>query len=113
MSFWNVLFILLIFIPLLLLWVFALVDLFHRHDLSGWAKALWAIAIVLLPLLGMLIYFITRPPSEEEQAAALRAADERRSAGVTEQLTQLAALNEQGVLTDKEFKKEKAKLLSS
>jgi len=43
------------------LWVFALWDIFSRHDLSGWVKALWAIAIVLVPLFGMLVYFIARP----------------------------------------------------
>jgi len=59
-SFWDVFFTLLIFLPLVMLWVFTLIDVFQRSDLSGIAKALWAIAVVLLPILGMLIYFLLR-----------------------------------------------------
>ena len=113
MGFWEVFFILLVFIPLVMLWVFALVDLFQRNDLSGWAKALWAIAIVLFPLLGLLVYFIVRPPSAEEEAAI--ADDTRRQAGgdVADQIEKLAALHDQGVLTDEEFQQQKRKLLDS
>jgi hypothetical protein len=57
----SIFFLILIYVPLILLWVFTLVNLSHREDLSGTAKGLWAVAIVLLPLIGMLIYFITRP----------------------------------------------------
>jgi hypothetical protein len=31
-------------------------DLFRRHDLGGWSKALWSIFIIVLPFLGVLIY---------------------------------------------------------
>jgi hypothetical protein len=40
--------------------VFVSVD-FRRPDLSGWAKAGWALVILLLPLLGTLIYLVARP----------------------------------------------------
>ena len=68
MTFWQVFLTLMIFVPLLMLWVFTLVDLFHRRDLSGAARALWAVAIVLLPLIAMVIYFIMREsrPSETD-----------------------------------------------
>jgi type VI protein secretion system component VasK len=112
-SFWELFFILLIFIPLLMLWIFALADLFRRHDLSGWAKALWAIAIVLLPLLGMLIYFLTRPSDEEEQEQARRAAEQEQAVNVTQQLGDLAKLQKKGVITEDEFQQQKAKLLGS
>jgi hypothetical protein len=29
------------------------IDLFRSYDLSGWAKALWFIFILLLPLIGV------------------------------------------------------------
>lgn len=112
MSFWELFFILLIFIPLLMLWIFALADLFRRHDLSGWAKALWAIAIVLLPLLGLLIYFIARP-SEADQETARRAAEQQQATTVTQQLEDLAKLEKKGVITKKEFQQQKAKLLGT
>jgi hypothetical protein len=33
----------------------ALVDLFRRHDVSGWAKATWVVFIVILPWIGVLV----------------------------------------------------------
>ncbi len=41
--------------------VYAFIDNFRRHDHSGWAKAGWALVIVIIPLLGTLIYLIARP----------------------------------------------------
>src|ERR1051325_7340443 len=35
-----------------------LVDVFRRHDLSGWGKAGWTILMVFLPFLGVFIYLI-------------------------------------------------------
>lgn len=63
-DFWWGLIWLTLFIPLMFLWGFALWDVFSRHDLRGWAKALWAIAIVVFPLFGLLVYFIARPNEE-------------------------------------------------
>ena len=103
-SFWDTFWTLLIFIPLLLLWIFTLVDLFKNPNVSGLAKALWAIAIVLLPIIGMIVYFVVLYPSEETAAAS-------GSADAAEQLTQLAALRDQGVLTEEEFQREKDKVL--
>jgi hypothetical protein len=60
-EFWWGLIWLTLFIPLMFLWGFALWDVFSRHDLRGWAKALWAIGIVFFPLVGLLVYFIARP----------------------------------------------------
>ena len=113
MTFWELFFILLIFVPLIMLWVFALVDLFRRHDLAGWTKALWVIAILIFPILGMLIYFITRKPSEEEEKAARDYYREMSGADVPEQLERLADLHDKGVLTDEEFSAQKAMLLGS
>jgi len=113
MSFAEFFLLLVVWIPLLLLWIFTLVDLFRRKDLSGLAKGLWLLAIVLLPIFGMLIYFITRPPSPEEQEAARQYY--RNAAGdvdVTDQLERLAELRDKGVLTDEEFTREKDKLLN-
>jgi hypothetical protein len=111
-TFWQIFFILLVFIPLVMLWIFALVDLFHRKELSGLAKALWVLAILLLPLLGMLIYFIARKPTaEEERAMAEYAQGNAGGTNIADDLERLAALHDKGVLTDEEFATEKAKLL--
>lgn len=67
-GFWEAFFLLLVFVPLVFLWAFGLVDLFRRRDLAGWAKGLWALFIVLVPLVGMLVYFIARPAAADERA---------------------------------------------
>ena len=41
--------------------IYAFIDNFRRRDHGGWAKALWALIIVVLPLLGTLIYLVARP----------------------------------------------------
>ena len=39
----------------LLITVFA--DLFRRHDISGWIKAIWVIAVVVFPYVAVLALF--------------------------------------------------------
>ena len=41
--------------------VWAFIDNFRRPDHSGWAKAGWALLIIVVPLVGVLIYLIARP----------------------------------------------------
>ena len=41
--------------------IYAFIDNFRRHDHHGWAKAGWALLILIVPLLGTLIYLIARP----------------------------------------------------
>ena len=46
----------------LIVWFWLLItiasDLFRRHDISGWAKALWVIALVVVPYIGVFAYLI-------------------------------------------------------
>jgi hypothetical protein len=64
MDFWDLFWLFLIFIPLTILWLYTVVDIFRRPDEGGLTKFLWLSLILFLPLLGMLIYFIARPPDE-------------------------------------------------
>ena len=58
-TFWQVFIILIVWILLILLWVFALVALFSSRDgLAGWQVALWLLGIVLLPIVGSVIYLV-------------------------------------------------------
>ena len=41
--------------------IWAFIDNFTRRDHSGWAKAGWALLILVLPLLGVIIYIAWRP----------------------------------------------------
>ena len=33
-------------------------DLFRRHDISGWIKAIWVIAVIVFPYIAVLAYLI-------------------------------------------------------
>src|SRR6476659_6535487 len=35
-------------------------DLFRRHDISGWGKALWVLALILTSYFGIFAYLITQ-----------------------------------------------------
>jgi hypothetical protein len=51
----------------LLITVFA--DLFRRHDMSGWIKALWVIFVIVLPYLGVFVYLISQGRHMAERSA--------------------------------------------
>ena len=42
-------------------------DVFRRHDLSGFAKVLWLIFVIVLPFLGVFIYLIANNQGMTEQ----------------------------------------------
>jgi len=66
------------FVAILAIWLFIVTfaDIFTRPDLSGWAKAGWVLLIFILPVIGILIYVIARPPEEEvAMRGILRARD--------------------------------------
>jgi hypothetical protein len=117
-SFWDAFFLLLIYIPLILIWGFAVFDVFRRDDLSGGLKALWLVCIVFVPFFGTLIYLLFRRPgaTPEERAAiddASRDFVARYSPSSTaEQLSVLADLHDRGKLSDEEFATEKSRLLA-
>lgn len=69
-TFVEILLIMFIFIPLTLLWVFALIDIFARPDVSGWGKAAWVLVILVVPWFGALIYIATRPSDLEQDVRA-------------------------------------------
>src|SRR5438105_4415787 len=119
LTFWGVFWLLLIYIPLLLIWGFALVDIFRRDDLDGWMKVLWVAVVILVPFFGTLIYLLFRQPGATPQER--QAIDQENRAFVqhyapgstTEQLRVLADLHDRGKLTDEEFTAEKTRVLTS
>ncbi len=54
-----------ILVPLLVVWAIALVDIVRR-PMSGKAKAVWIVVVVVFPFAGTLVYFLLRKPTEEE-----------------------------------------------
>ena len=46
-----------------------LVDVFRRHDLSGWGKAGWTIFMIVLPFVGVLTYLVMHSKDMAERRA--------------------------------------------
>jgi uncharacterized membrane protein len=61
-------FVLMFMLMYLTLFIFLFMDIFGREDLSGWGKAGWVLLLFVLPLLGSLIYIVTRSVSRSHEA---------------------------------------------
>ena len=44
------------------------IDIFRSPDLSGWAKALWFLFVLFIPIIGVLVYLIARGGSMHERS---------------------------------------------
>ncbi len=114
MTFWDFLWLFFVIVPLTLLWIFALVDVFSRRDLSGWAKALWVVAILVFPWLGVLVYLIARPPEVAGAFAQPAPAPTEypvTPTSVADELERLSRLQREGIITEEEYKTAKAAVL--
>ena len=120
-AFWTILEIV-VFVLWIWLVISIFVDIFRSHDLSGVAKALWVLGILVLPLVGVLVYLIVR--GGEMHDRALRSAQAQQEAmqhyfrhlsggpSMADELNRLADLRDRGVLSPEEFETAKAKVLS-
>jgi predicted PurR-regulated permease PerM len=123
--FLNVLWdILIIFAWILFIWIAitVLIDVFRRHDISGWVKALWVIFIVIVPWIGVLVYLIVNHEgmnerSNREAAAAQTQFDDyvRQTAGTGGPASEIAKAKElldNGTISQQEYDAIKAKVLA-
>jgi Short C-terminal domain/Phospholipase_D-nuclease N-terminal len=107
-----------IFFFVVWLWLFITVagDLFRRHDISGWGKALWVIVLILIPYIAILVYLVTqgRGMAERNTHRAQETRDElRRVVGfsVADEIAKLDALRKSGSITDAEFTRLRTQLM--
>lgn len=98
-----------------------LMDLFRDHEMSGWGKALWCLAIIVFPVLASLVYLIfrgsgMRDRAVQQQAEAKKAFDEyvRETAGTSpvDELRKLDKLRKSGAVSEEEFARMKEKILA-
>ena len=74
MSVWEVfvwMFWFYVVVSCLLILITAIVDVFRDPELNGWARALWVIFLVVLPVVGVIVYVIARGRSMSERGRAL------------------------------------------
>jgi len=121
--FWTILE---VFLWVIWFWVLitVFIDIFRSSDLSGWAKALWFLFVLLIPLIGVLVYLIVRGGSMHERAARqaqqedaearryIQQAAAESPASTADQLAKLADLRDRNVISEAEFAREKAKVLA-
>jgi membrane protein implicated in regulation of membrane protease activity len=60
------------FLFFILIWLVIAIfaDIFRSPDLSGWAKALWVLFVIVLPFLGVFSYLIVRGHKMRDYATA-------------------------------------------
>ncbi len=105
----------------LLITVFA--DIFRRHDISGWGKAGWTIAVIILPYIGVFIYLISQHQGiadrnqQQARAAQTQFDDYVKTVAATEgsagEIEKAKALLDSGAISQAEFDSLKAKALSA
>ena len=91
-------------------------DLFRRHDISGWAKALWVIFLIVLPYIGVFAYLIFQGGSMTErnvQRAQEAREEVRRVVGFSaaDEIEKLDRLKKAGSISDAEFTRLRTQLL--
>ena len=121
--FWSILIFFVFF-----LWIWQVIavfgDIMRADDMSGWAKAVWAVGIIILPFLGVILYLIVNGDHMNQRGIDdARAADEARRAYIrdaaasgpshAEQLSTLVELHERGKISDTEYAAAKASVLAS
>ncbi len=91
-------------------------DIFRRHDISGWGKAIWVIVLIVVPYIGVFAYLISqgRGIAERNVREVQQARDELRHVvgySVADEITKLDKLKKSGSITGDEFKRLRAKLV--
>ena len=123
--FLNILWTTLIFFAwVIFIWIAitVLIDVFRRHDISGWGKAAWVIFVVILPWIGVLVYLIAnhdgmaeRRMKEAQTSQAQFDEYVRTTAGTggaASEIEKAKQLLDSGAITQAEFDAIKAKALT-
>ena len=123
-NFWDLIWLIVstfIFIAYLLVLFQIVADLFRNTEMSGWAKALWIIGLIFLPMLTAVVYIITNGGgmAKRQLEAVKRARSDtdayiRHVAGRSpaEQIAEAKALLDAGTINAEEFAQLKAKALA-
>ena len=97
-----------------------LIDVFRRHDIGGFSKALWVIFVVILPWLGVLIYLIVEHDGMRERGVKQAQAQQQAfddyvrdaAGGSAGEIAKAKELLDSGAITQAEFDTLKAKALA-
>ena len=109
-------------------WIWILIviltDVFRRHDIGGWTKALWTIFLVVIPFLGVLVYLIAQHDGMAERQqkdvqaqqaqfdSYVRQAAGTGGGGPASEIAKAKELLDSGAITQSEFDTLKAKAVA-
>lgn len=121
-SIWNamwVVFVTFLFVNVVMMFFSVVADLFRDRELSGGKKAVWALALLFFPVLGMLVYLVVRGGGMAERSiAAQQQAKEsvdsyirEVAGGPASELERAAQLRASGAIDDDEYARLKARIL--
>ncbi|MGL3150510.1 SHOCT domain-containing protein [Microbacterium sp. A82] len=111
-----------VFIAALFAFILVVIDLFRDKKLNGWAKAVWVVFLVFVPLLTSLIYLIARgagmPDRINDEARRQREANEgyiRDVAAISpaDEILKAKTLLDSGAISAEDFAVLKARALAS
>nr|WP_249291165.1 SHOCT domain-containing protein [Leucobacter manosquensis] len=123
-SIWDVLacmFWAFVFISALIAALMVIIDLFRDRTLNGWAKAAWALFLVLVPLLTSLVYLVVRGQGmsgrlDDDAQASKEATDayirEVAGASQADEIAKAKLLLDSGTITSEEFTAMKGRVLN-
>ncbi len=128
-NFWSIIWIVVwtfLFVAYLMIFFRIITDLFSDHEVSGWVKAIWIVALIFMPFLTALIYLITRGKGmAERQMGRMREMQSQQDAYIrdvaaksgggksaADSIADAKALLDNGTITAAEFDKLKAKALA-
>lgn len=98
-----------IFIPLILLFIASLVDLFRRSDLSVVRKLVWVAIILLTAFIGIALYYLVRPP--RTPVGKRSGTTKEHTKTIVDQLEDLRESHDRGELDDAAFLEAKREVL--
>ena len=109
-------------------WIWILIviltDVFRRHDIGGWTKALWTIFLVVIPFLGVLVYLLAQHDGMAERQqkdvqaqqaqfdSYVRQAAGTGGGGPASEIAKAKELLDSGAITQSEFDTLKAKAVA-
>jgi predicted membrane channel-forming protein YqfA (hemolysin III family) len=107
-----------VFIFVLWFWLLITIfgDLFRRHDISGWVKAIWVIVLIVFSYIGIFIYLITqhRGMAERQSQRVEQAREDLRHLvgfSIADELEKLERLKNSNVISTDEYARLRARVV--
>ena len=110
-----------LFVAYLMVLFYIFADLFRDHELNGWAKALWILALIFTTWIAALVYLIARgggmaernmKAAKDMQAAQTAYIQDVAGTSSADQIHKAKELLDSGAISQAEFDSIKAKALA-